>query len=214
MDTDRRSFLKGIFSGVMVAGIAGVGSQVTIYHEHEHYTGMLGKHNIWYVQDEFWHLLSDSHRAPFEFASAEAAYDYINATGLQRYNDNYREKNVNKNGLVRIQRIPTAIHDMTTLRQSTAEISTFIHENGITDPIHRQIIFDILSAQNGLEQSRKWIDILEIKSNRSSILELQHCKPFGKVLRTIYCGDRNGDTYHSLLAKLECFTPSRTFSWV
>lgn len=208
---DRRSFIKAIFSGVMIASIPisleEASSKVEVFHEHEHYTADKGIYNVWYVHDEFWYLLSDQQRAPFEFDSREKAHDYVTKVQLTWYDNSSNFKHEikfpNKEGMVQVRSAPQDIHDMSLLRQEPKTVNTFMINNGIVDPIQRELMLKLFTAKNGAEQSQIWCDYLDVKEFKRSIYALQFCNPFASMIRKIYCGS----TYHSTLAKLQVFSP-------
>lgn len=205
MEMNRRSFITALFSGVVVASapiaIPEAFALVEVYHEHEHYTAPKGVFNVWYVHDEFWYLLSDKQRAPFEFDSRAKAEEYVAKTGMTCYGDRYDLPNpCSKEGKVTVCPAPHSI-DMSTLRWTQTEVNAFLNENAITDPIQCQVISSLLMSKNGAEQSRVWVENLDIKKNRNATVGLQYCKPFAAMIRSIYCGQ----SYHSRLAHLEVF---------
>lgn len=196
---NRRDFLASLFSGVIVSTVAVNASAVEIYHEHDHYTAKRGMYNIWYVHDEFWYLLSDNQRAPFEFDSESAARDYVVKAGLIEY----RVKAPSKEGMVCVRHAPYDIHDMNYLRQTKNQIDEFIIQGNITSEIGMLIAGQMLAAHNGAKQSGIWTNHLEVKAEKPSILKLQNNEYFCKMIRGVYCSN----SYHSCLAKLEVFKP-------
>lgn len=207
-EIDRRSFMTALFAGAMF----GVPPTVQVYFEHEHYTTREGLFNIWYYQDNFWYLWSDSHRAPYEFQSRSDAMTHAEKAGFQFANTD-KVKPV-REGDVLVKPAPTVIHPMHFLRQSPAEIEAFFNEHQIwdVDPLPQRITSDLLAAANGFEQCDIWVKALDIAqekkargdfSDQRKILELQYNDGFRQLIKSVFFIP---DTYHSVLAKIRAFT--------
>jgi hypothetical protein len=216
--TTRRSFLKGLFSGVVLATV-GVGTNAVakVYHSHDHYVAP-GKFNIWYIHDEEWHLLSDSYEAPFEFDSENDAEKYIDTVGLERFVNAYgpegrRVKSYSESdygmrsreGLVKVRSGPREVHNFTHLNMTMTDAQTFLDkaEAEIGTKLSRGVrgsLLLYLTASNGGIQAGVWSNSLAVVSFKREIVWLQNSS-MAHAVRALFCTN----SYHSHKAKLHTF---------
>lgn len=211
---NRREFIAGFFSGVMLLGV-GASSIVKVFHVHDHYVALPGKFNVWYIQDEFWHLFCDSHQAPFEFNSYDEAEEFVEKSKFTSYHNCNRKSRKSFDGLVIVREAPTVIHDFSHLRLSEDEANDIliqIKQETAIDDYGETVVKNFLISNNGLEQARIWVDAIGDINHQQSILLLSRNRLVrDEIIRPFYpfYYRDNGSSYHMNLACLETFQPSR-----
>lgn len=204
MNPTRRGVLIGSISSLLLLSTI---SLAYIDPNREDYYTEPGRYNIWQVQDNQWKLMVDSSGSPLEFSSTDDALDYCEAYNIPLHDHpchwDYVE---NKEGISLIRPAPTAPHPKGMLNLSANEADNLMLDWDFTDE-QIELIRPMLMAKDGAEQSKAWLDILDIPAKKKLVLSLQKSKQFGKLIRTLYIGvgDPRQNTYHMTLAKLSTF---------
>ncbi len=199
---NRRDILKGLFSGIILLGasVASGKQLVRVFQKYDNYTAP-GKFNIWYIWDEKWHLLSDNQEAPFEFDSKGDAESYIDRLTLERYGN----KNRVAEGMVKVRPAPKFIHNFDYMRRTQADahqlMSEMLDDVEVTTRV-AGLVTEMLTKEDGAEQSGLWLSSLKQPDFKKEILILQSCKKFKTMIRGVFFPS----TYHTSLAKLEVFS--------
>jgi hypothetical protein len=166
--------------------------------------------NLWYVHQENWHIVLDSETLqPLEFENRDQSDAYIKKHDMKRYPDYHTSDS--REGFVAARLAPNNLPDFTYCRLSEDAANDIIQ--GMRDddcsffPNGEELIFQILTSRNALEQTRIWGRILrdpEIKEffqNRN----MRKSNPLlHEIIKSIYYGG----SYYNALSKLETFSPS------
>lgn len=210
------------FSGTMLAGLILVSEKTEdakLIFDPNQYVGQNGFFNVWALrrndsrEKNEWFICCDSSGFPIEFMTEQDAEDYIEKNGLEKYEYYKNGKNGKPlrddpyPGLAMIRPVPTELHPTEFLgldQQARMDLLAQIEsEVSIPDEL-RPIFNEFFQQDNSGSQCNIWLEILNNKKLKSLVMQFRNSPTFCRGLRAVYCKQ----SYHSTLAKLECFRPS------